>query len=66
MDHPANLPRFHNVWDFDDPVNFDTTLEVKYTPIVYDLAYVIKTFCQGKGMVLHDLLKQVYQSDVIA
>ena len=29
----------NDVWDFNDPVNFDTTLEVKYTPIVYDLTY---------------------------
>ena len=27
------------VWNFDDPVNFDTTLEVKYTPIVYNISY---------------------------
>ncbi len=33
----------NDVWDFDDPVNFDTTLEVKYTPIVYDLAYNLGT-----------------------
>lgn len=33
----------NDVWNFDDLVNFDTTLEVKYTPIVYDLAYDLGT-----------------------
>ena len=33
----------NDVWDFNDPVNFDTTLEVKYTPIVYDLTYDLGT-----------------------
>ena len=29
----------NDVWNFDDLVNFDTTLEVKYTPIVYSISY---------------------------
>ena len=33
----------NDVWDFNDPVNFDTTLEVKYTPIVYNLTYDLGT-----------------------
>ena len=33
----------NDVWNFDDLVNFDTTLEVKYTPIVYNLAYNLGT-----------------------
>ncbi|MDO4759893.1 MAG: InlB B-repeat-containing protein [Candidatus Saccharibacteria bacterium] len=33
----------NDVWDFNDLVNFDTTLEVKYTPIVYNLTYDLGT-----------------------
>ena len=33
----------NDVWNFNNPVNFDTTLEVKYTPIVYNLTYDLGT-----------------------
>ena len=29
----------NDVWDFNDPVNFDMVLEAKYTPITYNITY---------------------------
>ena len=39
--YEAHWYKGDDIWNFDDPVNFDTTLEVKYTPITYNINYTL-------------------------
>lgn len=39
--YEAHWYKGNDIWNFDDPVNFDTTLEVKYTIITYNINYTL-------------------------